>query len=147
MQYDIVDKKKYSHYFDFGIGCFLLHIGVNRVASVLGIGGFYLLISLFIIYSEMIFIGKLGLILSLIVFTLFLLISPVLLYKQRAVIRDGLLRVYLSGKLIRQFALNDIDFIQRVRRFNRAYEIRFNGHKAMFLFTDDLPPELQPYLK
>lgn len=147
MEFDIVDRKKYPNYPKFGFGTYICRMGVNPFASIIGLSLFYLTPFLIARFFGMPSFGMNLIILGLILMTLALLISPMLLYSQKMFIENNCLTVKIGEKIIRKFPLSEITHIKKVSRFNGAYELRFNqGLKMMFLFTDQIPQELEVFL-
>lgn len=147
MEYDVVDKKKYPSYSKFGFGTYLFRIGINPVASVAVLAWFYLFPFLIIRFFGMPPIGVSLISLGLVLMTLVLLISPLILYSQKIVIENDRFIVKVKNKIIREFSLHEINQIKKVKRFNGAYELRFNGgSRVMFLFTDEVPKELEQFV-
>lgn len=147
MDFDIVDRKKYPTYPKFGFGTYILRMGVNPFASMVGLSLLYVTPFLIAHFFGMPSFGLNLIILGLILMTLALLISPVLLYSQKMLIENNCLTVKIGKKIVREFPLHEITQIKKVVRFNGAYELRFaQGMKMMFLFTDQIPKELEEYL-
>lgn len=147
MEFDIVDRKKYPTYPKFGFGTYIFRMGVNPFASIVGLSLFYLTPFLIFRFFGMPSFGMNLIMFGLTLMTMALLISPILLYSQKMLIENNYLTIKIGKKIIRKFPLTEITQIQKVSRFNGAYELRFNqGKKMMFLFTDQIPKELEEHL-
>lgn len=149
-EYYIVSREKYKNYLDFGLGTFILKNGINTAASIFMFSLFYLIGILVIIFSSMLPVGKMGIVVCLGFFTLFILICPILLYNQRLIFDGEMVSVKIGEKAIYSFRKNEIVSIRKVRRFNGAYELRYKGGtgiRIIHLFTDRVPAEIEGLLQ
>lgn len=143
---DIVDREKYPNYLSFGFGTYIIRSGIKPGASFFG---YFIVLgvpALFIKYAGMHPVGNIIMAGGIISFILFLLICPVLLYKQTMLIKNGEVIIKIGDNIIRQFRLSDIDYLKKGKRFNGAIELHYRSTKMMFLFSDTLPDELKKFL-